>query len=226
MDLGRKKLSKNQTNDYTVIDLPIDDVKPDPTNPNVMSDEKFKALKLGLKKHFPYPVIVDQHHVIIDGFHRWKGWKELGNKTIRCIVQDCKDDVERKIWRQVYNKVRGEHDRTKDKADFLSIYNAKRTGDFVKLLGTDKQAFLQLIGKKQLNTSSIDTDANPTEGYMESYLKGNVKQITILLTNDEFINIFPRFSKAMDELGTKNQTEGFMRLVEFYENNNGKKKTD
>lgn len=217
---------KNQVEDiYQVIELPIDQVVPDDTNPNVMSDEKFKALKVGLKKHFPYPIVLDQNYIIIDGFHRWKAWKELGNKTIRCIIQFCKDDVERKIWRQIFNKVRGEHDRTKDKADFLAIYNGKRTDDFLKLLGSPREAFLQMIGKRQANSSEIKNDANPTEGYMKSYLTGNVKQITILMTNDEFIKMFPRFKKAIDDLGAKDHTTGFFRLIEFYENHKGKKET-
>ena len=37
--LQRKKLEKLE---YQVAEKPINDVKPDPTNPNVMSDEKFK----------------------------------------------------------------------------------------------------------------------------------------------------------------------------------------
>jgi len=206
------------TNDYTVAEIPIDKVKIDPTNPNVMSDEKFKALKVGLKKQFPYPVIIDQHNVIIDGFHRWKAWKELGHDTIRCVVQPCKDDIERKIWRQVYNKVRGEHDRTKDKADFLAIFEAKKTEEFIKLLGSPKESFLQIIGKKTHDGSEINTDANPTDGYMASYLAGNVKQITILMTNDEYVKAWPKFKKMWGELGVKDQTNAFFKLVEHYEN--------
>ena len=201
------------------ITLPIEEVKSDPTNPNVMSDDKYKALKAGLQKHFSYPIIIDQKNVIVDGFHRWKAWKELGNKTIKCIIQPCENEIERKIWRQVYNKVRGEHDRTKDKADFLAIFNAKKTAEFIRLLGSPKESFLQIIGKKTADNSIVSTDANPTEGYMKSYLSGNVKQITILMTNDEFVNVFPRFKKIMDELGVKNQTDGFFKLIEHYENN-------
>jgi len=218
-DQRERRMSKQKASeDYKVVEFSIDKVKIDPTNPNVMSDDKYKALKYGLKKHFPYPVIVDQKNIIIDGFHRWKAWKELGHKTIRCIVQYCENDVERKIWRQVYNKVRGEHDRTKDRADFLAIYQAKRTPEFVKLLGSPKDAFLQLIGKKNADTTEISNDANPTSGYMKSYLAGNVKQITILMTNDEFVRIFPKFQKIMEEMGLKDQTTTFFRLVEHYEN--------
>lgn len=213
-----RNLKKNQSSKLEQVTLPIEKVKPDPTNPNIMSDEKFKALKNGLKKQFSYPVIIDQHNTIIDGFHRWKAWKELGNKDIKCIIQPCKDDIERKIWRQVYNKVRGEHDRTKDKADFLEIFEAKKTDEFLKLLGSPKESFLQIIGKKKGDNTVVSNDANPTEGYMKSYLAGNVKQITILFTNDEFTEFWPRFQKIMKETKSENQTTCFMKLIKNYEN--------
>lgn len=162
MATQRRKMSKQKLDDYEIIELPIEKIKPDPTNPNVMSDEKFKALKVGLKKKFSYPVIVDQNHIIIDGFHRWKAWKELGNHSIRVIIQHCETEIERKIWRQVYNKVRGEHDKIRDASEFLAIYNSKRIDNFVQLIGQPKEDFLRVLEQKyNMEFESTETDETP-----------------------------------------------------------------
>ena len=206
--LQRKKLEK--VLEYQVAEKPINDVKPDPTNPNVMSDEKFKALKIGLKEHFPYPIIVDQNNIIIDGFHRWKAWKELGNKTVPCIVQYCKNEVDRKIWRQVYNKVRGEHDKTKDSADFLAIFNSKRTSEFLKLVGTQKDSFLQLIGKKLSLIEEMDFNFKP-----KNIIKDDISDFPEnfrIIFNFKSISDYEFVMQSLKKIG-KNKEYALLKLI-------------
>lgn len=217
-------IAKQKLKPVEIIIKPIDDIEPDPTNPNIMTEEKFKALKRGIKKkkQLPYAIIIDQNNIIIDGFHRWKACKELGWPDVPCIVEQCKDEVDRKIWRQIYNKVRGDHDPVKDRADFLAIFEANRHNEFVELLGTQSEAFLKAIGQSPHDGSEIQTDADPTKGYLQSYLGGNVKQITLLMKNEEFESIFPKFKQACADFGlVDNHTEAFFKLVEFYENHKG-----
>ena len=61
---------------------------------------------------------------------------------------------------------------------------------------------------------------------MNSYLHGNVKQITIIMTNDEYTKIYPRMEFIKPHLKATNNTDLLFRLVEYYENNSGNKATD
>lgn len=56
---------------------------------------------------------------------------------------------------------------------------------------------------------------------MESYLSGNIKQIVLYFSSEEFEDIVPRLDKVMDGEKVSSHTEAFMKLLEFYENNRG-----
>lgn len=66
--------------------MKISDIKPNPNNPRLIKDEKFKRLVESVKK-FPEmlrlrPIVVNEANVIIGGNMRWKAAKEAGYKTV------------------------------------------------------------------------------------------------------------------------------------------------
>ena len=86
----------------------------DNTNPNVMSTANFEALKLNIKKFgFIIPIITNEDYVIADGYHRWKAARELGMSEVLVIKLPLKE-VDRRMLRQVLNKLRGQHEEDKD----------------------------------------------------------------------------------------------------------------
>lgn len=72
--------------------------------------------------------------------------------------------------------------------------------------------------------NEVEIDTNNMSDSMDSYLDGNIKQIVIYFTNEQFQEVIPRMEKIMLELGVENHTEAVLKLMEFYENNRDNKK--
>ena len=99
-------------------EVPVELIQPDDSNPNKMSKRQFEALKKSIKKFgFIVPVVVNKDLVIADGFHRWKAAMELDMDSVYCVVCDV-SDVDRRLIRQVMNKLRGSHDDSLDFEEF------------------------------------------------------------------------------------------------------------
>ncbi len=110
---------------------------PDNTNPNVIKKVVYEALKKNIKKYgFLIPVIVNKKGLIADGFHRWKIARELGMEEIKIVRLDV-NDVDRRILRQVMNKLRGSHDLKKDTDDYRIIFGGIKRFDLLELLPND-----------------------------------------------------------------------------------------
>lgn len=62
-------------------------------------------------------------------------------------------------------------------------------------------------------------DENPLEGSMETYLKGNVKQITVYLSSEEYDDVVTRLDKIMGKMEVKSHTDVFLNLLKHYEDN-------
>ena len=95
--------------------IDINLIKTDGQNPNEMNDLTFTALKQNITKYgFLFPVVTNSEYVIADGEHRYKAAKDLGFKEIPVYKLDIKD-VDRRILRQVLNKLKGRHNEDLDK---------------------------------------------------------------------------------------------------------------
>ena len=101
--------------------VPIDDLKTDGQNPNEMKADKFQALVKSITKYgFAFPVITNKDLIIADGEHRWKAGKQLGFKEVPVLRLPMKE-VDRRLARQVFNKIKGEHEFYKDMEDYRLI---------------------------------------------------------------------------------------------------------
>ncbi|MEK6884716.1 MAG: ParB N-terminal domain-containing protein, partial [Nanoarchaeota archaeon] len=95
--------------------IDINLLKVDGKNPNRMSKEQKEALKENIRKFgFITPIITNQDYLIADGEHRWLMAKEMGFNEIPVIRLDI-EEVDRRILRQVLNKLKGAHDWDLDK---------------------------------------------------------------------------------------------------------------
>ena len=63
------------------------------------------------------------------------------------------------------------------------------------------------------------TDKDLLSESMESYLSGNIKQVVLYFSSEEFELIIPRLDKVMDKEKVSSHTEAFIKLLEKYENN-------
>lgn len=135
-----------------VQDILISKIKFDEKNPNVLSREKNKALTHTVEK-YGFAVdpwlndMGDGYYLVIDGEHRIKLLIQKGVKSVRCkIFKISYIDVQ--MLRQVANKLRGEHDKTKDADEFKSIFDNKKLDEFAKMLGEPIESFQEILEKK------------------------------------------------------------------------------
>ena len=87
----------------------------------MQSKRQFKALKESIKRYgFVVPIITNKDLLVADGEHRLKAAKELGLKQLS-VVRLPVDDVDRRLIRQVMNKIRGEHDLFMDAEEYYRL---------------------------------------------------------------------------------------------------------
>ena len=99
----------------------VDKLQIDQNNPNVMGVRQFEALKKSIKRWgFVVPIITNRELLIADGEHRLRAAKELGMKLV-AVVRLPVDEVDRRMIRQVMNKIRGEHDVFLDAEEYYRV---------------------------------------------------------------------------------------------------------
>jgi len=99
----------------------VDKLCVDQANPNRMSARQFEALKKSIQRWgFVVPIITNKEYLVADGEHRLRAAKELGIKQVS-VVRLPVDDVDRRMIRQVMNKIRGEHDLFLDAEEYYQL---------------------------------------------------------------------------------------------------------
>ena len=112
----------------------LSEVKTDGQNPNKMSKEQLERLKSSIEKWgFIVPIITNKDLLIADGEQRYTAAKALGMTEVS-VIRLPVEDVDRRLLRQVLNKLRGEHQKDLDQAEFDRIIQAGREDDLKYLL--------------------------------------------------------------------------------------------
>lgn len=125
--------------------LPIDQLKADGKNPNKMSDKEFNALKANFKRYgFLVPIITNKEMLIADGEHRWRAARELGMKEVPVVVLDV-DEVDRRMLRQILNKLRGQHEPEKDLEEYQYLMSQNELNTLAELSAQEPSKLLKLM---------------------------------------------------------------------------------
>ena len=137
----------------------IESLTVDGKNPNVMTLKQREALKLNIQRYgFLIPIITNKDFVIAAGQHRLEIAKELGMQNVPIIRLDV-DEVDRKILRQVLNKLRGEHDPELDLEEYVFLQQEDGLTELAKLLAKDEEElFKALEGEQPLITPGAIKD--------------------------------------------------------------------
>lgn len=169
--------------DYPVIELNVNDIKKDPTNPNEMTLEQSRGLEksiiqFGRLKH----IVVDQDNVLIDGEHRLEVEKANGTEKVNVIQVNVKDEIERKMMRETLNKLHGTYNKEKESSELLAIFEDKRLDELAELLAQPKQELEKLISQHNPETQFYreedDTILNSLYKNIETFVKrGDIWQL-------------------------------------------------
>jgi ParB-like chromosome segregation protein Spo0J len=113
----------------------LEDLKFDGCNPNRLSREGMERLKASIRKWGDIvPIVTNKDLLVADGEQRAIAMKELG-MTECSVIRLPVEDVDRRLLRQVLNKLRGEHVRELDAEEFRIIVDAGAEEDLKYLLG-------------------------------------------------------------------------------------------
>jgi len=119
----------------------ISDLKLDPEdNPNRMSLAQLDRLKASIRRWGDIvPVVTNIELEVADGQQRISAMKELGMTECSVIRLPIKD-VDRRLLRQVLNKLKGKHNKELDSDEYLRI---------IEQVGKDDlKALLESVGEK------------------------------------------------------------------------------
>lgn len=162
----------------------IEKLKFDNSNPNVMNKKQFEALKKSIEKYgFIIPVITNKDYIVADGEHRIKAAKELNMEKVRVIRLPIKD-VDRKILRQVLNKLRGEHDKNLDLLEFKEIMNLDGGEEFKELLAMQEKEFQRILD--DLRESKEEDYEVPVKEHVRN-IKTNIKRGDVYILGEHLL---------------------------------------
>jgi len=99
-------------NKLEVVQIPVGKLRPNPWNPNRMSEEMLHKLREYLRREgLVEPIVVrprEDGYEILGGYHRWKICQEdLGYEAVPCVVVDL-DDRRAKILSVNLNELKGQ----------------------------------------------------------------------------------------------------------------------
>ena len=123
-------MSDNSKENKTTLNIPqaymslIEDIrllKSDQNNPNRMSIKQQEQVWISLQKYgWTYPIIANKEGILVDGEQRQSiclGHGEFFAPVLRLQVTD----VDRRMLRQILNKLRGKHNKELDTAEYIRI---------------------------------------------------------------------------------------------------------
>ena len=171
----------------------VEQLKVDQCNPNIMSKNQLERLKTSIQQFgFIVPIITNREYLIADGEQRLNAAKQLGFKQVSVIRLDVAD-VDRRLLRQVLNKLRGEHDLIADALEFERIIADDRKEDLKLLLAlSDSQLerYQSAIHEPTDETYEMPAIEKITTSIVrgDMYLLGKHKLMCGDATNKEDIN--------------------------------------
>jgi ParB family chromosome partitioning protein len=136
--------------------ISIEKIFPNDWNPNHIKHAHYDKLKRFIQKEGAIlPIVIRQHptkksaYQIIDGYHRWQIWKELGYAEVEAVVVEAADDRAR-ILTVNLNYLRGQA-KPREYAKLIHDLEELHTiDDLAQILPDDKPALLDRLELLQL----------------------------------------------------------------------------
>lgn len=132
--------------------ISVDDLMPNPWNPNVMDDDMLRKEVESIREFgFVDPITVRVFAAmwqIIDGEHRWKGAKIVGLDRIPCIVLDVSDEIAEQLT-IVLNDLRGKPNEERLAALVRDLSARRSMLDLEKVLPYKRERLAEMIAERK-----------------------------------------------------------------------------
>lgn len=180
-----------------VVEIPIEKIKPNPWNPNVMSTEVFNALVENIKEIGmvePIMLVPDPDeegtYLVISGEHRWEAMKLLDYKTAPSIIREEFDMDMQKFQTVRMNVLKGRMDPVKFTQLFDEMaekYGEEMTKELMSFVDEKSFKDLYMEVKREL----------PKD--MQDQLESSKKEIKTVDDLSRILNeLFSKFGNTLD----------------------------
>lgn len=136
----------------------IDQLQLDGDNPNKMKKNQLEALRKAIQRWgFIVPIVTNSDFLVADGEQRLTVARELGMTQVPVIRLDV-EDVDRRILRQILNKLKGHHVKELDQVEYEKI---------IELGGEEDLRDYLLISEKDLEKALEEEESLRVENEYE-----------------------------------------------------------
>lgn len=131
------------------------DLQFDGCNPNRLSHEGMERLKASIRKWGDIvPIVTNKDLLVADGEQRATAMKELG-MTECSVIRLPVEDVDRRLLRQVLNKLKGKHVKDADQEEYAKIIQAGEDEELKQLLQAIGEPLPELLQSHEPKTENI-----------------------------------------------------------------------
>lgn len=200
----------------------VKDLKPWANNPKKVSDEGLERLISQIKELGEYkPLLVEPDGTVIGGNQRLKAYRKLGYTKVWISVVNPKSDAERIKYAISDNDSVGEYIEDPLKK-LMANFESAQFKNYAVNLGdiTTLDTFIKV--QKQLD-EDLAVDESLHEHDLSVFLEGSIKQIVLYFDPKGYEQVLDRLAGVMNDFKVESHTEGFMKLLEYYESRSTKK---
>jgi ParB-like chromosome segregation protein Spo0J len=134
----------------------INVLRVDGDNPNRMSKRQLDALRKAIVRFgFIVPIVTNRELLIADGEQRLQVARDLGMSRVPVVRLDV-EDVDRRLLRQVLNKLKGQHVPELDLEEFVRIVELGGEEDLKRFLVADEKQLSEALGEE---AASIEVES-------------------------------------------------------------------
>ena len=132
-------------------------LRSDENNPNKMSLKQQEQVWRSLKKYgWTYPIITNKDGVFVDGEQRATVCKTHG-EFFAPVLRLPVSDVDRRMLRQILNKLKGKHNKELDAAEYLRIIEIGEKDDLKALLESVGERLPQNVDEREASVAIPET---------------------------------------------------------------------
>ena len=151
--MSEKKTTLRVPEAYLPLLEDIRHLEVDQANPNVTTIRQKEQIWASLQKYgWTYPILTNKDGTLLDGEQRTEICKQHG-EYFAPVLRLPVTDVDRRMLRQILNKLRGKHNRELDSAEYLRIIEQGEKEPLKALLASFGERLPDDLGEHEFSVS-------------------------------------------------------------------------
>lgn len=191
----------------------LKDLKNWEDNPRSILKEDFERLKSQIKKLGLYKtLLVNQDNIVLGGNMRLRAFKDLGFKEVMCGIVETTNPGEMLEYALSDNDQAGVTDDLK----LSEVFALHPIETQLYKIQSNVLRPLETIINPPDPVVDGEQDRSGMDESLEKYLGGNIKQIVLYYSNEEYERRIAQLEAIGADLGLENNTDIINKLIEDY----------